>query len=257
MERLNSLFEDDPSLHLYEHSEGEVLTRARGTIHPSFRLFATSNPGRVSANKMSSALLNRIVRICLLPLDTGLTRANILEHDIYRIVAHNLQGVRGGYELASLCIGFHAEAVELFTAGELQLLSDYQLTARSLFYVTQSALQYMRSRSCSPVNAVMEALIKTYLPGLVNQEQQQKLLAAAAAALKEPQLQKLVYEQPPIPVASGSDAWQEQSLKLGSKLAQVEELVATIAWNLVPLVPVVSVATSYAQEVSICLCPSA
>lgn len=61
VERLNSLLEDNPTLNLYEHSAGELLTRDSG-IHKDFRLFATSNSSRVNSNKLSKAFLNRVIR---------------------------------------------------------------------------------------------------------------------------------------------------------------------------------------------------
>ena len=46
IERLNSLFEEDPSLTVYEDGKVRVLSRDNG-IHSQFRLFLTSNPNRI------------------------------------------------------------------------------------------------------------------------------------------------------------------------------------------------------------------
>lgn len=70
-ERLLSLMEDDPSLHLYEHAEGEVLTYANGGIHADFRLLLTACPGRAGANKLSSATRNRAICLQLPAHDAG------------------------------------------------------------------------------------------------------------------------------------------------------------------------------------------
>ncbi|CAM9430054.1 unnamed protein product, partial [Ectocarpus sp. 6 AP-2014] len=70
VERLNSLLEDKPSLNLIERGSGEELTRNNGGVHPELRIFATANTRRIRSNKMSSALLNRLLRLWLPPLDS-------------------------------------------------------------------------------------------------------------------------------------------------------------------------------------------
>src|SRR4051794_15383638 len=42
IERLNSLAEEQPVLNLYEHSQGQRLSRDDNSIHAKFRLFATA-----------------------------------------------------------------------------------------------------------------------------------------------------------------------------------------------------------------------
>lgn len=250
VERLNSLFEDSPSLNVYEHSDGEVLSRTDGTIHKDFRMFATSNPARVSGHKMSTALLNRVVRICLLPLDSGLTVSNADQHDLAQIVLHKFEGVLGGYELATLCTRFHAHVAAAVSAGDIQLLGGYQLTARSLLFAAQGALHYMHSRNCSPVAAVAQAIITTYLPGIASRSQQVQLLSNLTTILQAPELStRAVYEQPALKLA-GIDLWQRQSATLGSKLAQLEVLVAQSCWAIVPAIPNVVHASQYAKQVS-------
>lgn len=71
VERLNSLMEDEPRLHLYEHADGETLSYDGGTIHKDFRLVATANFGRPGAHKLSSALLNRVICQHMPALDAG------------------------------------------------------------------------------------------------------------------------------------------------------------------------------------------
>ena len=68
VERLNSLLEADASFHLIERGEDEEAVRRGSGIHPNFRVFFTSNPSRRHASKLSSAFLNRVVRLALPPL---------------------------------------------------------------------------------------------------------------------------------------------------------------------------------------------
>lgn len=69
IERLNSLLEDNPMLNLIEDSEGKVLKQGEG-IHSEFRFFATANVYRKNSNKLSSAFLNRMIRIWLPKMDS-------------------------------------------------------------------------------------------------------------------------------------------------------------------------------------------
>jgi len=69
IERLNSLLEDNPMLNLIEDSDGKVLKQGDG-IHSDFRFFATANVYRKNSNKLSSAFLNRMIRIWLPKMDS-------------------------------------------------------------------------------------------------------------------------------------------------------------------------------------------
>ena len=70
IERVLSLFEEVPSLNLYEHSDGKVLTRANG-IHPETRIFAAADRKRINTYKMSNPLLNRMIKIWLPEIDSS------------------------------------------------------------------------------------------------------------------------------------------------------------------------------------------
>jgi midasin len=65
IERINSLLEEEPTLNIYEYHDGEELIREKNTIHQDFRIFCTSNSQRELANKLSSAFINRVIRIWL------------------------------------------------------------------------------------------------------------------------------------------------------------------------------------------------
>lgn len=250
MERLNSLFEDDPSLNIYEHSQGAALSRGDGSIHRGFRLFATSNPGRTSGHKLTKALINRVIKICLLPLDSGLNSGTADEHDLLHIIVQRFEGVHGGYELAHLCVRIHAAITSEVAAGQIRLMGGYPLTARSLLQAIQGSLHYMQTSNTSPVAAVTKALLTTYLPGIANPEQQSAVLQMIVDMLRSPDLSSnSTYEQPPVLTAE-VDAWQQQAGVVSSKLAQLEQLVAVAAWQLVPAVANVELSSSYAKQVS-------
>jgi midasin (ATPase involved in ribosome maturation) len=92
IERLNSLIEEKPVLNLYEGSEVANLTLGKG-IHEEFRLFATSNMQRISSNKISTAFLNRVIRIWLPSIDKDLNfrefNDQILKGHLYNCIHDN------------------------------------------------------------------------------------------------------------------------------------------------------------------------
>ena len=83
MERINSLLEESPILNLYEYSDGVQLTLENGGIDPRFRLFSTANMQRVNSNKLSSAFLNRVIRIWLPAIDHNLKIEDPQANELY------------------------------------------------------------------------------------------------------------------------------------------------------------------------------
>ena len=67
IERLNCLLEADASFKLVERGDGEVTIKKGSGIHENFKMFFTANPSRKHASKLSSAFLNRVVRLVLQP----------------------------------------------------------------------------------------------------------------------------------------------------------------------------------------------
>jgi midasin len=70
LERLNSLFEKDRVLNVFESGEGVVYRDGAcaddsepgvAPVHEDFRIFATANPRRVNTHSLSAAFLNRMV----------------------------------------------------------------------------------------------------------------------------------------------------------------------------------------------------
>lgn len=81
MERILSLFEEKPTLSVYEYSESCVFRCANANrqyaIHPDFRIFLTYDSTRKSGAPLSQALLNRVMLQRIMPLDEGLNEGNI------------------------------------------------------------------------------------------------------------------------------------------------------------------------------------
>jgi hypothetical protein len=120
LERLNSLSEDNPMLSLYENSDGQVLTRKEG-IHPNFRLFTTANLNRIYSNKLSSAFLNRVIRIWLPPMDDcQLTAEKDVTHsDLYELLVTQRSPIAAGKQLAHLLVLIHINVKQHVKDGQL------------------------------------------------------------------------------------------------------------------------------------------
>jgi MoxR-like ATPase len=220
IERLNSLMEDDPILSLYEYSEGEVLTRENGKIHPNFRLFTTANLKRAYSNKLSSAFLNRVIHIWLPQLDAELDPQKVEESDLLKVLLPSF-GTFGSKELASLCLKFHAWVKVMVDKGEIMLMADFALSYRNLAQTIQTFLYNVQNSNCSYVTALVWALLRTYTSSLINVLDCQKLVKKLHELL-------LQYKSLPpylllTPMTGNLTSLRQAELKLGSKMCDLEE----------------------------------
>ncbi|CAM9359799.1 unnamed protein product, partial [Hapterophycus canaliculatus] len=150
VERLNSLLEDEPTLNLIEMGSGEELTRDNVGVHPELRIFTTANTRRIGSNKMSSALLNRLLRLWLPSLDDGLVdvgqRAEDLEaHDLFVVVLEMLPNFTGKAKIAHLLLRFHAVAKAMADRKLLTLVGNAQITFRTCIRTISCATTAMRT----------------------------------------------------------------------------------------------------------------
>eukprot|EP00397_Hematodinium_sp_SG-2012_P000003 GEMP01000003.1.p1 GENE.GEMP01000003.1~~GEMP01000003.1.p1 ORF type:complete len:4909 (+),score=981.62 GEMP01000003.1:163-14889(+) len=121
MERLNSLLEETPTLNLYEAAKNEVLRVSDGSIHSDTRIFATTNPDRVGAQKLSSPTRSRLMQVWV----------NSVE-DKLAIAQTTLADIHGGDELAWLAIQFDSYVRELVARGTVDVMDGFALTFRNL-----------------------------------------------------------------------------------------------------------------------------
>lgn len=168
VERLNSLLEDEPTLNLIEMGSGEELTRDNGGVHPELRIFTTANTRRIGSNKMSSALLNRLLRLWLPPLDDGLvnigSRVEELEaHDLFVIVLDMLPNFPGKVKIAHLLLRFHAVAKEMADRKLLTLVGDAQITFRTCIRTISCATTAMRTAGGRALNAFVWSILRNYV----------------------------------------------------------------------------------------------
>ena len=164
IERMLSLFEEEPFLNLYEHSEGEKLSRQCG-IHPDTRLFATADLRRINTYKLSNPLLNRMIKIWLPEVDAGVSEATTFEplekHEVVEIVSEKFASHAGGDMAAQFLCFVHARVKQLAKSGQITIAKDSSISFRTL--LEASSLVSSLLRSDQPVfNAVVWGAWRVY-----------------------------------------------------------------------------------------------
>lgn len=238
VERLNSLMEDNPTLNVYEHADGEVLSYANKTMHFNFRLFVTANPRRPHSNKLSSAFYNRVIRMCLPPLDAGLTPATATGHDLVELLCGKWPRLPGGRELAQLCVRYHAEALELVASGKLRLLPDFRLTVRNAFQAADQAAHRLAAANASPVWAVVRGLARSYTSSVLCPAEQIAGLQALMGAVQHSAFRRSHYEPSRVrlgPVDDRAEAWELEAECVLEAAAAVERKAVELLWAALPL----------------------
>ena len=161
-------------LPLMGEAQGPYQNAACGAVpvHADFRLFATSNVAR--GRPLPTPLLDRGVRLCLVPLDYALraaARREAVEHGDMRALARTILHRRVG-PLADRLLAFHGDVVQ----RQLQLPAGYRITFRNLLHAAAAIRRTMCPR---------RALQTCYADVVLGAEGQ----AAVAGLLERHQLQ--------------------------------------------------------------------
>jgi hypothetical protein len=186
IERLNSLVEEHPTLNLYEDSSaGGKLSRHNDTIHRTFRLFATANIHRAGSNQLSAALLNRMIRIWLPPMDSQ-------PDDVKELLAHKLAlvNVSGAVELSTIAARFHSKAIESSRHD------GDGFTFRTLSRALDIAIDVLDRGD--PALCLAYGLFRSYIQGLSNPDHRQALQLALSSLFLDPDVQKSHYKYLPV-----------------------------------------------------------
>ena len=186
IERLNSLIEETPMLNLYEGSESAILTLENKGINEEFRLFATSNMQRISSNKLSSAFLNRVIRIWLPSIDKDINFSEntdpeikcelytflnnkgnslgkiepvIKNSDLYKILENNFVGIYGGELLCLTLVKFHALIKYLTENAEIMINEGTQLTLRKALNTVKTFNNIFKKNNDKKINQLVALII--------------------------------------------------------------------------------------------------
>ena len=167
IERLNSLFEDNPTLNLVE-SGGDMLSIGSG-IHENFRIFVTANGQRPNSYKLSAAFLNRVIRIWLESMDANITKKTCTQHDSFGIINSLLPDIAGKSKLTSLLLSLHGQMSEMITEKAIGMVGNMSLTFRSAirtvtsFKTLWSTVGNNKNSNITVVDAFVWAMVRSYV----------------------------------------------------------------------------------------------
>ena len=166
IDRINSLLEEKPTLNIYEYHDGEELSREKKTIHKDFRIFCTSNSQRESSNKLSSAFLNRVIRIWLPKIDDDVVIEDIKNHEIYELTKKLFNRLNfNNSKLSLILTQFHASFKMLIKAKKITLGEDSNLTFRKIIK-TINSFDFAVKSDKTALEALMYSISDNYLQSL-------------------------------------------------------------------------------------------
>ncbi|CAF3680158.1 unnamed protein product [Rotaria sp. Silwood1] len=238
LERLNSLTEDNPILNLYENSDGQILTQQNGGIHQNFRLFTTANLNRIYTNKLSSAFLNRVIRLWLPSMDLDLQITNVKTSDLYELVCSNLSNIPAGKQLAQLILMTHVKVKQNLLNGKIQYPSDFDITYRTIEQCVNTLLYRIEDvmNPVSAVDACYWSIIRSYCSSLKDREHYQLFINDLQSTMKELNLISLSLYSTPQKVLTNQPLWIQDSEKIRTEFMQIEEFLTQIGFTILKLI---------------------
>jgi hypothetical protein len=217
LERLNSLLEADAELSLFEKGDDHVLRRGKpgkpfAGIADNWRVFFTADLKR-QGNKLSNAFLNRVVLICLEPLDAGLSHTTVESHEVSTVLEQDLAGMPGAREATTALLNFHVRAKALLVTKQLLVPKTYTISFRTL----QHAARMCRSAAMGPhrvdtCTAVFLGVVHAYLWPLSEPHERSKLYRLLAEVLELPALVNAPFSLQPHGTRSSEVERSEQEL---------------------------------------------
>ena len=167
VERILSLAETPQTLHLFESPRNETLSSDNG-IEREFRLFATVNSSREGQDKLSSALLNRVISLWLPTLDADALVT--FKHsgeigtgvELYDIVVRRMAEVPASVALAKVLVKLHCQLSDMWCQGTLETVGRVEFTGRTALRTAQRVVQLCRRR-VTPVAALAAAVGEHYV----------------------------------------------------------------------------------------------
>lgn len=196
IERLNSLLEERPTLNLYESPDGDELSLENLTISDKFRFFATANIYRKNSNKLSSAFLNRMIRIWLPRMDAELAASNDVGEDagveisdVFKLVLLKFSGTSAGRELALVLIRFHQSLLLPGDQHRVKFLTGFTLTYRCVEQTVGTMLSLLRGGG-QPVQALVWSIMRNYGSAAASGVDRQILRGIIARELSKSDIEK-------------------------------------------------------------------
>eukprot|EP00953_Heterococcus_sp_UTEX-ZZ885_P016881 9474-Heterococcus_DN1.PRE.2 len=256
IERISSLLEEQPTLHLTEVANGDELTVDNGGIHSEFRVFATANMRRVHTNKLSTALLNRVLRVWLPPLDAELLEAiaavdassadvvnartqAIEKTNTFALVCNLLPDVVGKCKLAHLLLRFHIYMQQKIADKAITLAGGAVLTFRHLKRTINSIharLTQQSNKTTLPVPALIDAIRLNYIDCVITDNSKGDVTLHTVlngkldTLLATPAIQDAVQpEHTRVNATATQQPWQTATSELSIVMSSIEGLAVTLA----------------------------
>ncbi|CAF4262361.1 unnamed protein product, partial [Rotaria sp. Silwood2] len=235
LERLNSLTEEKPMLSLYEKSDGNVLSKGAG-IHEDFRLFSTANLNRIYSNRLSSAFLNRVIRIWL-PVIDEIHKDNNLESDLYELLSNQLMTVPGGKQFAQLLVTVHNKVKQDVEKDLLKYPTDFSVTYRLLEQCVRTLISLVE-RQVHPVDACYWSILRCYCSSIENENQYRSFVQELQRIIEELNLYlpSTVFSSPSDQLDQTQPIWQQDSQRIRSCVVQLEKFMLETSLTVVHMV---------------------
>ncbi|CAF4794749.1 unnamed protein product, partial [Rotaria sp. Silwood1] len=234
LERLNSLTEDNPMLSLYEKSSGEILNQKHG-IHPNFRLFTTANLNRVHSNKLSSAFLNRVIKIWLPSMDADIninTIDSIKSNDLYELLGVQLADVPAGKQLTELLLLTHSKVKQDVKEGKLVYPTDYTVTYRQLDQCVRTMIYHIKNQ-IDPVSACYWSILRSYASLLSDNEHYMYFVKSLKNSMNELKLNTMSIFSTSESVDTKQLLWIQDGNKIQVEFIEIERCLAEFIFGLI------------------------
>ncbi|CAF3117064.1 unnamed protein product [Rotaria sp. Silwood2] len=231
LERLNSLTEDNPMLSLYEKSNGQILTQKNG-IHQNFRLFTTANLNRIHSNKLSSAFLNRVIKIWLPMIDADIDINSPDSNDLYDLICAQLADVSAGKDLAKLLLLTHATVKKSVKEGKLLYPTDFTVTYRQLEQCIRTMLYHINNQ-VNPVAACYWSILRSYASLLSSGDHYNYFIYNLDESMKKLKLNDISIFSTAKQIDTKQPLWIQQKNKIQVVLVEIERCIANLIFGII------------------------
>ncbi|CAF4763759.1 unnamed protein product, partial [Rotaria sp. Silwood1] len=251
LERLNSLMEEKPMLSLYENSDGKVLRKRDkkllnkddgevsskdDEIHENFRLFTTANLNRIYSNRLSSAFLNRVIRLWLPSIDDDDPK-HVANSDLYELLSTQLVKIPAGKQLAHLLVLTHMNVKEFVKKNQLVYPNDFNITYRLLEQCVQTLLSLVKHQ-VHPIDACYWSILRCYCSSLQNHSQYRFFVEQLQQTIKDSNLclPSTIFSSASDELDQQQPIWNQESQPIRSAFVQLERFLIELIFTLINIV---------------------
>ena len=122
-------------------------------------------------------------------------------------------------------VAFHTKVKRLIEAGRIKPIDGWSITIRGVLQSSRLAVSIMRRKKCSPLEASVTGIMRTYLNAIPDVTHHEQVMGALAEVLEQSHFERATYAIPPEKEELGG--WST----LYSKLHSLEHAVYQIIWQ--------------------------